>query len=564
MPYRLLSHVFLLLVVASWSAIAGNLSDIKIESFLNQPLKASIYFDHRTPLNPEEIQVRIASEELFRKAGIERLESLSEVAFQVKELDKKFEILIVTKTPIFEPYLNFLVEVSWPSGRLVKEYVVLLNMPKGQESIAADVSFGESLAIDLLTQVERPLEDNLAKTTSHSTAHFARAMRQYGPVLTSDTLWNLALRFKPPHLTITEVMEKLYESNQDYFMNGDKNRLMKDIYLNVPAEFEESSHGKTSAMLPKKEIKSGIMDASSDKNNKALIKPLESRQGVLKVVAPTPSKIEPLETQEASQPVASQQVLLKPFAQLREEAYESQKQLIQLQLELEDLLLSYQLLNTGQQREEMGAFHIALLALISAMLIFMGGLIALVIRRFSNLERQQMALGDIITKIDQSHELIIQTVQKEAFSRVAKAQKISARTESTVMSVVEKALWGIVSTDPSRDDAWRKLFEYYEGKADYVGCQRVLTALEKRQATDNKLIEELSSVKVEYQEDSELLDDSSDEVSVEGMLDLARAYVDAKSYDDATSLLLRVKEEGNPLQRIQATQMLEATKLYAV
>ncbi|WP_368665568.1 FimV family protein, partial [Pseudomonas aeruginosa] len=39
--------------------------------------------------------------------------------------------------PVQEPYLNFLVQVLWPNGRLLREYTVLLDPPLYSPQAAA-------------------------------------------------------------------------------------------------------------------------------------------------------------------------------------------------------------------------------------------------------------------------------------------------------------------------------------------------------------------------------------------------------------------------------------------
>ena len=38
-------------------------------------------------------------------------------------------LLITSRESVLEPYLDFLIEVRWPEGRLLREYTILLDLP---------------------------------------------------------------------------------------------------------------------------------------------------------------------------------------------------------------------------------------------------------------------------------------------------------------------------------------------------------------------------------------------------------------------------------------------------
>ncbi|MEJ2426761.1 MAG: peptigoglycan-binding protein LysM, partial [Candidatus Thiodiazotropha sp.] len=78
----------------------------------------------------QDIRVDLASQTAFDKAGIERPFFLSGLKFKpMMTAAGKPVISITSQDAIREPFLNFLVEVNWPKGRLVREYTVLLDPP---------------------------------------------------------------------------------------------------------------------------------------------------------------------------------------------------------------------------------------------------------------------------------------------------------------------------------------------------------------------------------------------------------------------------------------------------
>ncbi|MBS1241816.1 MAG: hypothetical protein H6R40_1243, partial [Gemmatimonadetes bacterium] len=110
--------------------IAIALGDIKVRSALNEPLDAEIELVSVRGDELADLRAGIASTEEFRRAGVERPYLLSRLRFRVEEkAGGKAVLRVSTRQPVKEPFLNFLVEINWPQGRLVREYTALLDPP---------------------------------------------------------------------------------------------------------------------------------------------------------------------------------------------------------------------------------------------------------------------------------------------------------------------------------------------------------------------------------------------------------------------------------------------------
>jgi len=93
--------------------------------------------------------VKLASPDAFTRAGIERTGALTDLRFSVDESAGVPVIRIASSRPVVEPFLNFLVEVDWPTGRMVREYTVLLDPPV---FMAPNSSDGSSVSEQPTTQ----------------------------------------------------------------------------------------------------------------------------------------------------------------------------------------------------------------------------------------------------------------------------------------------------------------------------------------------------------------------------------------------------------------------------
>jgi pilus assembly protein FimV len=67
---------------------------------------------------------------MFSRVGLDRNPELRKLNFQLVETQAGHDYIHVTsQEPIREPFLSFLLELSWANGRLYREYTVLLDPP---------------------------------------------------------------------------------------------------------------------------------------------------------------------------------------------------------------------------------------------------------------------------------------------------------------------------------------------------------------------------------------------------------------------------------------------------
>ena len=114
-------------LVLPMHGFALGLGSIDVHSNLNQPLDARIKLLSATPEDAQVAIVKVASREAFIKAGIDRPQLLTELKFgTVLDGDNVF---ITVKSPkiVREPSLNFLIEVNWPQGNILREYTLFLD-----------------------------------------------------------------------------------------------------------------------------------------------------------------------------------------------------------------------------------------------------------------------------------------------------------------------------------------------------------------------------------------------------------------------------------------------------
>lgn len=214
------------------SAYAVGLGEITVNSSLNEPLAANIQIINSTGLQKNQLLVSLASAEAFERAGVSRDFFLSRLQFSVaRDSANQLTIKVITDQPVVEPYLDFLVQLQWPEGRVMRSYTLLLDLPiyREDQSAALEVTPPESS-----NPVIQPRVANAA-IVDRSANYRAELSGDQHQVIVGDTLWNVAQRLRPRGATVLQTMDSLYQQNANAFSDGDANRLMKGAVLRLPS-----------------------------------------------------------------------------------------------------------------------------------------------------------------------------------------------------------------------------------------------------------------------------------------------------------------------------------------
>ncbi|UVK89867.1 LPXTG cell wall anchor domain-containing protein [Pseudomonas sp. B21-051] len=118
---------------STWSMALG-LGDITVHSALNQPLKADIALVDAAGLSAGDLSASLATADEFGRAGVERVFFLNDLKFTPILHGNRQMIRVTSRKPVNEPFLNFLVQLDQPNGRLLREYTLLID-PPGSPSI---------------------------------------------------------------------------------------------------------------------------------------------------------------------------------------------------------------------------------------------------------------------------------------------------------------------------------------------------------------------------------------------------------------------------------------------
>ena len=275
MPRRFIRHLLVLTVMLSSEVWALGLGEVRLDSALNEPLRAEIELLGATPEELANLSVALASSETFARYDLDRPFFLQDMTFEIVrsgQADGNY-VRVRSASPMTEPFLTFLVEATWARGRLLREYTVLLDPPTFAPPVSAQSrpavtapqrsTTTDSGRIDRtpapqptqqsapqptqqpaqtrpaptqtrpVTQQPDPKPQPVADDTPYDTSSGGDYVVQRG-----ETLWGIASAMRPDsRLSMNQTMLAIFEANPQAFQ-GNINMLSAGAGLRMPSADE--------------------------------------------------------------------------------------------------------------------------------------------------------------------------------------------------------------------------------------------------------------------------------------------------------------------------------------
>ncbi len=258
---------------ASQMACALGLGEITLRSSLNQPLNAEIQLLQVRDLTEQEILIGLATNEDFTRVGVDRPYFLSDLRFDLDLNAPGGPVVHVTsRKPVREPYLNFIVQAQWPSGKLLREYTLLMDLPVFTDQAAAPVSGAQSSSVAQQPQAKKQQQAQAPETRYNPRSSFtpeggqparpsarASATASSAPpalagsssysVQSNDTLWEIASQVRPDRaVSVQQTMLAIQRLNPEAFINNNINLLKSGQVLRIPDRSDIEQYSKQRAV----------------------------------------------------------------------------------------------------------------------------------------------------------------------------------------------------------------------------------------------------------------------------------------------------------------------------
>lgn len=245
------AFLFLATFVLPFAVNAAGLGRLSVTSGQGQPFQAEVDLVAVKKEEKSSLSARLAPQETFRQANVDYLPLLSTFKATVETRpDGLPYVKIVSSQPIAEPLLNILIELNWSSGRLLREYTVVLSQAEHDaQSSAKPVTQANSMgSAKMEPATDKTLEKTHEKTpasikrdekTRPVTAEPAPAAGKthaiYGPVKQGETLGGIAKDIVlPTGTSFNQMLVALHRANPNAFIDGNMHQLKAGPVLKIP------------------------------------------------------------------------------------------------------------------------------------------------------------------------------------------------------------------------------------------------------------------------------------------------------------------------------------------
>ncbi|MFC7513938.1 FimV/HubP family polar landmark protein [Herbaspirillum sp. GCM10030257] len=239
------------------NAHAAGLGKLTVLSSLGQPLRAEIELTSVARNEAGALTAKLASADTFRQASIDYSPALTALRFAIEQRGDRQIIRVTSAQPLNEPFVDMLLELSGPNGRLVREYTFLLDPADLRSTQAAQIA-PTPVAIPDTTVSRAPQNTRSSQSVTQSEAASRRspsvesapsAARSETPrpvettreaaadykVRKGDTLAQIAGQVKQRGVSLDQMLVALYQANPDAFAGQNMSRLKAGQILSVPS-----------------------------------------------------------------------------------------------------------------------------------------------------------------------------------------------------------------------------------------------------------------------------------------------------------------------------------------
>lgn len=245
-------------------ANALSLGRITSLSSLGEPFAAGIDIPD---INTEEIaslKATLASPEAFKTAGMEYNTALASVQITLTRRENGSSYLLLRSEKIVsDPFVNLIINANWSTGRIVRNYTLLLDPPAVKQIETATVTAPMAVLpapapISAPTSVQTPVSApvNSTRVPPVSTPSAPVAMPKapatkssdsaQKPTITNsgeqikvsngDTAGKIAAKNLPANVSLDQMLAAMLRGNPKAFIDNNINRLKAGVILDLPTD----------------------------------------------------------------------------------------------------------------------------------------------------------------------------------------------------------------------------------------------------------------------------------------------------------------------------------------
>ncbi len=253
--YMLTAVAAAALALAASGSWALGLGRMAVQSALGENLRAEIDVTSISPEETSSLRVRIAPPEAYRAAGVDYSSVLTATQVALaRRADGRPYLRVSSDRVVQEPFVDVILEITWASGRLVREYTMLLDPPSARAAAAPAtapapvspvISAAPPAAPAPAPRAAAPAAPRAAAPTAAPSAPAAPRPAAAAPAAASsadeyrvrngDTLTRIAARTQREGASLDQMLVALWRNNTQAFIGNNMNRLKAGSVLSVPS-----------------------------------------------------------------------------------------------------------------------------------------------------------------------------------------------------------------------------------------------------------------------------------------------------------------------------------------
>jgi pilus assembly protein FimV len=231
--------IALLIALMPCVANAVGLGRLNMMSALGDPLNAEIDLVSVTKEELSSLSVRIAAPDAYRRANLQYNAALvgARVSIERRPGGQPY-VKITSSRPVNEPFIDLLVEITSASGRLMREYTVLVDPPRVGPAPPAVAAAPVAPTARPAPQPEPPVTAAAPAVRRPGAPAPSAGAKEYGPVQRGENLSKIAKSVMPEGVSLEQMLVGLYRSNPDAFIRKNLNLVKSGRILRVPDKEE--------------------------------------------------------------------------------------------------------------------------------------------------------------------------------------------------------------------------------------------------------------------------------------------------------------------------------------
>ena len=247
------------------NASALSLGRITVQSALGEPLRAEVDIPEINAEEAASLKMAVAQPSAFQAAGLEYNPAMGtlKTSLQTRANGRAF-IRLSSDRAINEPFVDMILEATWASGRIVRDYTMLFDpapLRKVAPTALPPVQVpSQSQAPTTAPSATRPTVTAATTATKTESRPAVRPtpVKETPPpksaehsqkikVKTGDTASGIAATVMPANVSLDQMLVAMLRANPDAFIRDNVNRMKAGAVLEVPTEAQAQATSESEA-----------------------------------------------------------------------------------------------------------------------------------------------------------------------------------------------------------------------------------------------------------------------------------------------------------------------------